>query len=279
MHINDLNPERVLFVGDVHSNFNQMSRAIEYAHDNDIKVIVQLGDFGIWGGSSGTRFIDKTSALLSEYEIWLLFVDGNHENFDILYSFPLDKEDGTRPIYPYIAHLPRGLRWEWNGISFVALGGAHSVDRAWRKEGLSWWPEEWVSDSDLEKVIEGGHADVAVMHDSPLGSSNAVTDDPFNPGIQLFPAEDLVVSATHRARLETAIKVVDPYFILHGHYHKFMIFDDKRESSNHICTTVGLDEGGARHTKDFIFDVELKTFSELRDKFDKEDINAISDLI
>src|SRR5690606_15654591 len=121
--LDDLNPDCVLVFGDVHSVASQVTRACVEADRFGVKVLVQLGDFGIWSGSAGYNFLEQVQATLEAYDQLLLFVDGNHENFDNLYEYPVD-EDGVRRVRERIWHLPRGLRWSWGGHRFGALGGA-----------------------------------------------------------------------------------------------------------------------------------------------------------
>ena len=54
----------------------------------------------------------------------------------------------------------------------VTLGGAHSHDMPWRKEGVSWWPQEMPSDDELrqsEAALDacGRSVDVVVTHCAP----------------------------------------------------------------------------------------------------------------
>ena len=257
MHINELNPERLLIFGDVHGHLHEVRRALDAAQEQGIYVVVQVGDFGVWQGRAGDAFLESVALELQQRDMWLLFVDGNHENFDRLYSFPIDPTDGTRPLRPRLAHLPRGLRWEWRGVRFTALGGAHSVDRQWRTADVDWWPEEWVLDSDLELVREGGQTDVLFMHDSPSGAPNAVCDDPFNPGNKIFPKDDLDEAALHRRRLAYAVDAVEPLWIFHGHYHKRMSGTYTPAGASRPCNVIGLDEGGTQQDYDFMIVVDL----------------------
>lgn len=257
MHIESLDPERVLLVGDVHGSIAQVRRALDYAEAQGVSTVVQLGDFGIWPGEQGRRFIEDVVSELIQRKIWLLFVDGNHEDFNQLYDLPLDLEDGTRPVGPFLAHLPRGLRWTWRGVRFAALGGAHSVDRKWRLPEVSWWPEEWVSDSELEQLREGDKVDVLFMHDSPSGAPNAVCDDPLNPGNKIFPQEDLYEAALHRRRLAYAVDAVEPAWIFHGHYHMYMSGTYTPAGASRPCNVLGLDEGGTVDVEHFVHVIKL----------------------
>lgn len=66
---------------------------------------------------------------------------------------------------PSIRHAPRGHRWTWAGLRFLALGD----DRAYRVLGVSWWPEEASEAADVARCLEGGPVDVMICHEAPAG--------------------------------------------------------------------------------------------------------------
>jgi hypothetical protein len=88
-------------------------------------VILQLGDFGYTLDAAFMRRVERT---LARTGLHLVFVDGNHEAFTYLYRYPIGG-NGLRTLTPHIHQLPRGFRWTWAGVRFLALGGAYSVDR------------------------------------------------------------------------------------------------------------------------------------------------------
>lgn len=104
--------------------------------------VIILGDFGIcWDNSREENywlnwFEDKP---------WTtLWIDGNHQNFPLLYNYPLEKwNDGwTHIMRPHIRHLVRGEVFTLSNKTFFCMGGAASIDKHLRKEGKTWWPEE-----------------------------------------------------------------------------------------------------------------------------------------
>lgn len=81
----------------------------------------------MWYGGDGER---KRLQELSSRSFTTLFVDGNHENFDLLYKYPIVDFHGGKAhrIMPHIYHLMRGEVFELEGMSFFAFGGASSRD-------------------------------------------------------------------------------------------------------------------------------------------------------
>jgi predicted phosphodiesterase len=203
-------PTRIAFAGDWHANTHYATAAIDWAAVHGAQVILHTGDFGY--GLSGLFLARLPNALLARH-MRLLFVDGNHEHHDALNRMPLD-DHGLRPVAPLIWHLPRGYRWTWAGVRFLALGGAHSVDRRHRVPGVSWWPQETLTTTDAATAVAGGRADVMVCHDAPAG-----VDIPgLNP--RMWPEGEVRAANNHRELLATVVSAVQPRWLWHGHYHR-----------------------------------------------------------
>jgi hypothetical protein len=194
--------DRVLVVGDVHGNALWWVRVCEAALAAGCKQILQLGDFGWWPHVARTRlFLDAVALTLDELDLDCWFIDGNHENFEDLWSHAPDP-DGSVHLGPRLRYLPRGHSWVWSGRRFVALGGAYSEDQKRRRPGLSWWPEELIREEDVERAIGVGAADVLVSHDSPLGPQRETPD------------------AVNRAMVGRVVGALRPKLVLCAHYHR-----------------------------------------------------------
>lgn len=85
----------------------------------------------------------------------ILWVDGNHENFNALEKYPVEEWHGGKVhrIRENVLHLMRGQVFEINGKSFFTFGGASSHDKEYRKENVSWWPRELPSMLELTEGI------------------------------------------------------------------------------------------------------------------------------
>ena len=77
--------------------------------------MIVCGDFGcVWNGDkSDDPQLDRLEAL----PFTVLFVDGNHENFDALNEHPLEQWHGGRvnKIRPHVIHLMRGQVFDLQG--------------------------------------------------------------------------------------------------------------------------------------------------------------------
>ena len=130
--------------------------------------LIIAGDFGgIWSKET----LEKNLDVFSELPMTVLFVDGNHENFDLLEAYPEEIWKGGRVhrIRPDIIHLMRGQVFRLDGMSVFAFGGATSLDRAFRTEGISWWSREVPSFAELDEGVAnlarcGNKVDYIVTH-------------------------------------------------------------------------------------------------------------------
>ena len=118
---------------------------------NDYVIIA--GDFGgIWSEQT----LERDLKPYEELPYTVLFVDGNHENFELLNAYPVSEWKGGKVhvIKPNILHLMRGQVYEIEGKTFFTFGGATSTDKFFRKAYVSWWPEETPTDDDMVEAIE-----------------------------------------------------------------------------------------------------------------------------
>lgn len=208
-------PKRIAFAGDWHMNAAWAVKAIDYAKSRGADAIVHLGDYGY---TFDRDFLEGVEQQLERCGLELGFVDGNHESFPYLHGYPVDPATGGRRITPHVAHLPRGYRWEWGGVRFLAMGGAYSVDRRHRTAGVSWWPEETITPRQIADAAGAGTADVLISHDCPAGVAIPGIDDRKTLPSWLDPME-VVRSQEHRGRLRELTNQVQPSVVWHGHYH------------------------------------------------------------
>lgn len=220
----------VLVLGDMHGNASALTAHLKSAHARGVRDVLQLGDFGYWEHSDdGAGYLRWTNRMLEQYDQTLVFVDGNHENHQLLreryVNSAHDRGGGLYEVRPRILYACRGARWIW-GARFLAMGGAYSIDkepvpgipetRHWRRvEGKSWWPEELIADGEIDLAIHGGPCDVLASHDCPDGVDIPVPTATHSiMGKDAFPP-----SVENRRKLRRLVDAVHPTLVLHGHYH------------------------------------------------------------
>lgn len=135
--------------------------------------LIVCGDFGgVWDHSSEETYWLKW---LNTKPFTTLFVDGNHENFDMLKEhYPVEYYQGgkVRRIMSSIYHLMRGQVFDIDGVKIFTMGGASSHDRECRVEGKSWWTEELPSDDEYEEAFKNlgennWKVDLVITHCAP----------------------------------------------------------------------------------------------------------------
>lgn len=118
--------------------------------------VIILGDFG---------FVWSRNLLKSEsYWIkWLkdkpwttLWIDGNHENHEMIAELPQIQMFGSivDVAHENFYHLKRGHIYDIDGKYFFTMGGAMSIDKESRKNGISWWREEIPSYREMDYGLE-----------------------------------------------------------------------------------------------------------------------------
>jgi hypothetical protein len=140
---------------------------------------IKAGDYLIVCGDFGLVWNNSKEEL--QWRDWLdskpwitLFCDGNHENFDLLSTFPVVEYLGGKchKISNHIYHLMRGEVFTIEGKTFFVMGGATSVDKENREEYISWWKQEIPSYVETEhglSVLEekGNEVDYIITHCLP----------------------------------------------------------------------------------------------------------------
>jgi Calcineurin-like phosphoesterase len=210
-------PVRVGVAGDWHGNTRwatstafKVAHALDDLYGEERRLLLHCGDLGIAPGAVGSHYTIALCSALVACQMRLWFVDGNHEDHPQLPSWELGKYEKVP-----LEWLPRGHRWLWHGRSWLALGGAVSVDKAVRTPYVDWWPEEEITYRQAADVTEAGHADVMVCHDAPLGVPLKLMAPP-----SFWEPADLRRSDNHRRLLREVVEVVQPQYLLHGHYHQ-----------------------------------------------------------
>ena len=120
----------IYITGDTHGGFQRFGSKYfpqqTQMGRNDYMII--CGDFGgLWdGGQKDQHWLDW----LAEKPFTTLFVDGNHENFDLLNALPEKEWHGGRvhEVRENILHLMRGQIFTFGGLTWFTMGGASSHD-------------------------------------------------------------------------------------------------------------------------------------------------------
>lgn len=210
---------KVLLVGDTHGSINDLERACDVAEDLGVDAIYQLGDFGfLFRPNHWAKDFAAAVEVISEYEVPLFWLDGNHENFDAMLELGADP-DADEPVQlaDLVTYLPRGCRFEIGPATAMAVGGAASIDARQRVEGVSIWSRhEVLSDDQVERACGRGPVDVLLTHDAPYGVEFMESRMRQWGGL---PASLVRRSEGNRRRLLQVVDAVHPAAVVHGHHH------------------------------------------------------------
>lgn len=185
--------------------------------------VIIAGDFGgVWF----KRDLEKDLNRYSNLRFSILFVDGNHENFDLLNAYPVTEWNGGKVhiIRPDIIHLMRGQVFEIEGKTFFTFGGATSTDKAFRREGESWWKEEVPTYEELDEGFKNLErynykVDYIVTHSC---DEKALYYPPLKVGTEMmnvYPENQML------SNFEGRVEYKHWYF---GHYHLDGDLTDKK---------------------------------------------------
>lgn len=220
----------VALASDWHGNTLWVQQKIAVIAERGVTQVLHHGDFGIWPGNSGAKFLRKVDRTCATHGVDIMVFPGNHEAWDrlmTLWANPKRRDSASGDPLPlhvaeHIMVLPRGYAWTIEGRRFVSLGGAPSVDYPTRTAGRSWWPEERIEPEDVARTVRNGAgADVMLAHDSADGPSwtSPVESIVRGGGGHSWTGEALEHAAVGRERMSEAFLGVRPKLFVHGHYH------------------------------------------------------------
>lgn len=207
---------QIVIAGDWHINTEWAGYALDTIAATGIKDIYHVGDFGFWPDEGGQDFLRVIDAKLALTGSTLLVTPGNHDDYAFINSLSADAE-GLLVASDNVRVLPRGHRWTVDGVSFVSLGGAPSIDFETRTEGVNWWREEAITYGDVMRTAGGGYADVMIAHEAPNGVNSLSWTS--KADTKKHSPEALNYTAESRYMMTHAVDGVRPKVFFHGHYH------------------------------------------------------------
>lgn len=191
-------------IGDIHGKFYDYQ---SYAIHDFKGPTIQVGDFGI--GFAGDYWHDSVAAW-QEANPHHRFIRGNH-----------DDPARCRTMPGYIADgLIEG--------DVMFIGGAWSIDWAYRAEGISWWRDEQLSVPEFERLIDEYarvKPRVMITHDAP----DEVTDAMFiKGGLAIGGPNAKKISTRTGLAFQAMLDLHQPDEWYFGHWHHTMQYKHGR---------------------------------------------------
>lgn len=204
-----MNSSRYLFLGDTHNDLDFAENAAKRAREHNAE-LVQLGDWGfLWPGRD---HLEELSDMLVGLGVTMRFIDGNHDDHPRLKKLRGRVRARGVEIAKNVIYQPRGSVYEdADGTRMLFLGGAPSIDRASRIAGESWWPEEVITQADLNIALSAkAPIHVLVTHDAPTFPPG------FTPkGTPMYQRDQML----SMKRVDQLIRHHEPPLHVHGHWH------------------------------------------------------------
>ena len=162
----------IFITGDIHGDRDRLSRwRLRKLQEGDTLII--CGDFGfLWDDSKAEQSYLQN---LGKRKYNICFIDGTHENFNLLNNYEISQWNGGKvhKIYGDLYHLMRGQIFEIEGKKIFTMGGGESSDVDIRRDVNAWSKDEIPTQEELLEGAEnlevaGYDMDVIVTHEPPL---------------------------------------------------------------------------------------------------------------
>jgi predicted phosphodiesterase len=215
----------ILVTGDTHGtiDYNKIKLIHNYNILSKNDYLIIAGDFG---GVRNKNTLERDLSYYTKLPFMVLFIDGNHENFDLLNSYPISIWNGGKVhiIKDNIIHLMRGQVFTIEDKTIFTFGGGTSIDKYRREEHISWWKDEIPNREEIEEgkrnlLKYGNKVDYIITH-----SIDSMTL--YNPALYIYgnkceAFEDNFILDY----FEENIEYKHWYF---GHYHIDAKLNDKK---------------------------------------------------
>jgi len=214
----------IYLTGDIHGDISiRRLKTLSFIEKETLTkddYVIIIGDFGlVWRNSNEEYYWRKW---LDDKPFTTLFVDGNHENHTLLKEFPVEEWKGGKihRVSDSILHLMRGQVFEIDGKKFFTMGGATSIDKHMRIDGISWWKEELPSHAEIDEGIENmmkhdNTVDYILSHTCSLRTNLKIDD--------MYDSRDNLIDFFEQYA-ETMFRYKHWYF---GHFHDDLTLDEK----------------------------------------------------
>ena len=209
----------IYLVSDIHGHIrlNWLAEKLENLNITSSDHLVILGDAGIvWSANEHLEVREYYDSLPCK----VLFVDGNHENFDLLDAYPTTELGGgaVHKITDNIFHLMRGETYEIENKRIFAFGGGFSLKKLTNTSPIFVWDREMPSDEEYQNGTKNlarldYQVDYVFTHVPPTSVANQI-------GVKLVDEERCLNDYLNDIKDHLEYKA---WFF--GHHHKDVEFE------------------------------------------------------
>ena len=203
-----------LVVGDIHGEWDALFRKIQTLDLKDCTLIC-VGDLGVGFKDSHAkeiRALQFANDFFAARDIHFLSIRGNHDN-PAFFNGEIQTFSNLRLVPDYHAETLNDKR-------FLFVGGAISIDRTLRKQGVSYWKDE-VFKLDQSKLQR---CDVLITHSAPTWNGPIEK----NGMLATFCQKDPMLwdeCMTERKQHDILLKLCGAKRNYCGHFHQFNVVD------------------------------------------------------
>ena len=152
----------IYLTGDTHCIQIKRLNSKNFPQGNNLAkddIVIVAGDFGMIFSRPGSFGYEEQQYWLkwiSDKPWTTVFVDGNHCNHEMLNELEIIEKFGGKmgKVNDSVFHARRGEIYEIDGQKILTIGGAYSVDKSSRTQGVDWWPGELLSAKDIDNAME-----------------------------------------------------------------------------------------------------------------------------
>lgn len=201
---------KIIVTGDIHNEFGDLNALLNHKKPD---LVLCCGDFGFWPNKPWAKDLSEIKLQGTEKILWC---DGNHEDHWALRDREKDE------MVPGVIYMPRGSTYTLpDGRVILFMGGADSIDKAWRTEGDTWFREELITQKDFENLPDC-KIDIIVSHTCP---------EELVPKLQLkYPHKEMEPS---NKALTALWEMYNPPLWFFGHWHQSL--DIKLKDTQFYC--------------------------------------------
>lgn len=164
----------IFFTGDIHGQPWGIKNFCKQMELTEEDVVVILGDVG--ANYYGNQKDELTKYVLNSLKVKVFCIHGNHEQRPAnIEGYELQDWNGgkvwVQKEYPNVLFAKDGEIFTINGLRYLVIGGAYSVDKYYRQSrGYGWWEDEQPSEeikAYVEQQIRTKDFDVILSHTCP----------------------------------------------------------------------------------------------------------------
>lgn len=183
------------YIGDVHGYKNELESLLKNLPE-DVTAVTQVGDMGVGFGQGEYWHYSLDNTLIQHNA---RFIRGNHDSPEICKSMR--------------SWIPDGAIED----DIMYIGGAWSIDQAYRTRGYDWWEDEELSYEQLNlqiNVYDMLRPIVMVTHDCP---TIAATEMFINTNKALY--KGIQYKTRTASAFQTMFEIHQPQLWIFGHWH------------------------------------------------------------